>query len=180
MNYTDHYTAFSIANMIHPRKYNTDDSSITNYFSNPNTFDLFEQKFQDYHQIQRGNITEERDHSKIGIDRFLQSKQKSQFNLQPSFSKIKLLNSNSNTDIHCLLNKFNNLICSSLDKVEQINIDEFKNNINVIFETITNYNQDITSWYDEDFKTDISKLLNSITTSNEKYKSFKQSDFIQI
>ena len=55
-----------------------------------------------------------------------------------------------------------------------------KNNINAIFETITNYNQDISSWYDEDFKTDISKLLNSITTSNEKYKSFKQSDFILI
>lgn len=99
----------------------------------------------------------------------------------PTFSKINLINSSSNNDLRCILNEFNKIVCSSLDKVEHINIEEFKTNLYVLFETISKYNQDISSWYDDKFNYDRCQLFkNIINADNTKFSSYAKLDFISI
>ena len=99
---------------------------------------------------------------------------------QPEFSKTKLINSTSNNELRTVLGDFNKFVTLSLDKIEKIDIDEFKQNLDIVFDTITKYNQDIASWNDDKFYSDKNKFYDSIKQSDNIFFNYEKSDFICI
>jgi hypothetical protein len=67
-----------------------------------------------------------------------------------------------------------------LEKIEKINIDEFKDSYNFVLEKISKYNDSIDVWYDDKYNFDKEKLYASIEEDNKKLYSFEKLDFISI
>lgn len=177
-------TADTVENMTHTVQQISDSkneqvqNTDTVNLSSVNT--IIQQRIQDLQRI--------RDMQKMQRMQFLERLEQQQNRLgneekiikQPMFSKIKFINGGSYDILRQIFNEFHKVVFSSLDKVEEINIDEFKTNINIVYDTISTYNQEINSWYDEKFNYDKIHLFKSINNNNEKLDSYMKMDFIHI
>jgi uncharacterized protein YkvS len=79
-----------------------------------------------------------------------------------------------------IIRDFNQKIGLSLEKIEVINVEEFKEGYNAVLEKISKYNGSIVNWYDDKYYLDKDKLYKSIEVDDKKILSFEKTDFISI
>ena len=99
--------------------------------------------------------------------------------VNPILTKIKLINSDSIDEIRVLIKDLNQKIDLSLDQIDKININEFKNRFNIVFEKLLKYNDSIDTWHDNKYISDKEKFYASIE-EEQKLFSFEKLDFISI
>jgi hypothetical protein len=93
---------------------------------------------------------------------------------------MKLINGDSVDELREIIRDFNQKIGSSLEKIEKINVDEFRDGFNVVLESLSKYNDSIDTWYDDKYKSDKKKFFSSIEEDEKKLFSFEKLDFISI
>lgn len=99
---------------------------------------------------------------------------------EPEMEKLKLINGNSFDIVGHISSKLNTYVMSTLDKIEKINVDEIKKDLDNLFANINKYNSALDSWYDEKFYFDKKKLYKSIEMTEKNIVAFEKLDFISI
>lgn len=99
---------------------------------------------------------------------------------EQKLNKVNLVNSNTPEKIRSILTDFNKQVIDSIEKIEKIDVDEIKNNLDRVFEIITTYNDSIDTWYDEKFHSDKQKLYESIEMSDKNLNLYEKMDFISV
>jgi hypothetical protein len=99
---------------------------------------------------------------------------------EPEMENLKLINGNSFDIVRLISSKLNKYVMSNLDKIEKINVDEIKQELDDLFDNINKYNNTLDSWYDEKFYSDKKKLYKSIEMTEKNMDEYEKLDFISI
>lgn len=99
---------------------------------------------------------------------------------KPVMEDLKLINGNSFDIVRSISSKLNKYVMTNLDKIEKINVDEIKKELDDLFGNINKYNTALDSWYDEKFYSDKKKLYKSIELTDKNIVVYENLDFISI
>jgi esterase/lipase len=97
---------------------------------------------------------------------------------QKEQSAIKIINNNTIDEIYLILKAINYKINSSLEKIEEIDLDELKKWFEFGINKVSSYNNVINIWHDEKFNNDKILFYESIEAEEKKISIFEQSNFI--
>lgn len=126
-------------------------------------------------------LQEQQKHSQ-NITQFNQFNQLNHQNSKPKpvMEDLKLINGNSFDIVRSISSKLNKYVMTNLDKIEKINVDEIKKDLDDLFGNINKYNTALDSWYDEKFYSDKKKLYKSIEMTDKNIVVYENLDFISI